>query len=114
MQLLAMGKQNVAVGHARSHTYDVGSSHIDRPVVSPPTRYSKSDTALRHGIEQEKAALLDTPAPRKQRPVPTFFDPVSVPSVPLANQDLHRTAYGWHAFFYFDDACHRGKMQSQV
>lgn len=76
MQLLAMGRQQSALGHVRSHTYDVPTDNVHSRGTSTPTRRSQSDTALVQDIEREKTSLLDTPAPRKMRPVPTVFEPV--------------------------------------
>jgi len=87
MQLLAMGQQNANPGHVRSHTYDAVADKltVDHGIRAP-ARNAKSDTSLLQDIEQEKMSLLDTPAPRKQRPVPTFYEPVH--TRPTAPQDI--------------------------
>lgn len=94
MQLLAMGRQNASTGHIRSHTYD---AITDKPsadrVIGPPARDTKSDTSLSRDIDREKASLLDTPAPRRQRPVPTFYEPVHTRPTTTASQDAAGTLH---------------------
>ena len=87
MQLLALTRHNAAA--AESNRYQVKSHnpaqhlmqvrpHIAAEAVAPDR---KTDSALA-GDDHEGASLLDTPAPRRRPPVPTQYEPTTVPYQP--------------------------------
>ena len=65
--------------HQRYHTHDATTSSFGQPEHDGhAVRFSKSESSVTQDIEHEKAAVLETPAPRKKPPQPMPCQPVSL------------------------------------